>query len=354
MRTPLTLPLLLGALTACAAPAAQGPGPVLTTGGGLLRAAELARVRCLLLAPLENSSDAPDAAAAATAALVAGIDPTRTSILPVADLRALFLDTPLELAEGVGGSTALELAELLGADAALYGAVEGSSRERDPDVVVTLRLVLAGHRDLLFAATVPVERGPGEPFNAAVRRAVLAQARPALDRLGAPGRSACFPRPRRDALRTAAVSLGAPTPAPRAAPSRPTPAPRAVLHTDRQKGWAAALLAKGRVPLEDLSFAGRTAALARDGGLADLAVVLRANPDLTVRLEGFVDATGDPAGDRRLSQAMAQAAQRRLEELGVEATRVSLSGRGGESPIVPNFTARGRAANRRVEVVSPR
>jgi len=61
-----------------------------------------------------------------------------------------------------------------------------------------------------------------------------------------------------------------------------------------------------------------------------------------------------PAADNRLSLAMAQAAGRRLTELGVEPGRIGLSGRGGESPLVPNFTARGRAANRRIEAVAPR
>jgi flagellar motor protein MotB len=51
---------------------------------------------------------------------------------------------------------------------------------------------------------------------------------------------------------------------------------------------------------------------------------------------------------------MAQAAARRLVELGVESGRLSVAGRGSDSPLVPNFTARGRAANRRIEASSPR
>jgi outer membrane protein OmpA-like peptidoglycan-associated protein len=48
---------------------------------------------------------------------------------------------------------------------------------------------------------------------------------------------------------------------------------------------------------------------------------------------------------------MAEATGRRLLDLGVPRDRLTWAGRGGESPILPNFTARGRAANRRVEVV---
>jgi outer membrane protein OmpA-like peptidoglycan-associated protein len=131
-------------------------------------------------------------------------------------------------------------------------------------------------------------------------------------------------------------------------------APRPTLNTARQREWARALLARGRIQLDEVAFAGRTDDLARDGGLADLAVVLQATPELTVRLEGFVDSSADAAGDLKLSAAMAQAAAARLRELGVDGGRVATAGRGSESPILPNFTARGRAANRRVEVVAPR
>jgi outer membrane protein OmpA-like peptidoglycan-associated protein len=284
------------------------------------------------------------------------VDVARAQAMPVEQLRALFVDTPLELPEGISAATALELAELLGADAALYGAVEGRSRGSAPDLRVTLRLTLAGQRDLLFATTARVEPAPGEAIDAAVRRTAVDHARPMLDRLGATGRHACFPKDRREALRAAAMALRTPAPAPaRAAPPPPQPAAaRPALNTARQREWARTLLAKGRIQLDEVAFVGRTDDLARDGGLADLAVVLQATPDLTVRLEGFVDTTGDAAGDQRLSAAMAQAAAARLRDLGVDLARVGTAGRGSESPILPNFTVRGRAANRRVEVVAPR
>jgi outer membrane protein OmpA-like peptidoglycan-associated protein len=364
MRPARLLPLLLLAACATARTPPQGAAAA-AADGEVLREAELARIRCLLVAPLENGSDVPRAAGAATVALLSRLDGARAQAMPVEQLRALFADTPLELPEGISAATALELAELLGADAALYGAVEGRSRGGSSDLLVTLRLTMAGQRDLLFATTARVEPAPGEPVEAAVRRTVVDHARPMLERLGAPGRQACFPQERRDALRAAALALRAPGPAPasapapaRAAPPPPAPAPpagaRPTLNTARQRDWARALLARGRVQLDEVTFTGRTDDLARDGGLADLAVVLQATPELTVRLEGFVDSSADAAGDQRLSAAMAQAAAARLRELGVEGGRVTTAGRGSESPILPNFTVRGRAANRRVEVVAPR
>jgi outer membrane protein OmpA-like peptidoglycan-associated protein len=48
---------------------------------------------------------------------------------------------------------------------------------------------------------------------------------------------------------------------------------------------------------------------------------------------------------------MAQAAAQRLVAMGVARDRVTWGARGGERPLLPNFTARGRSANRRVEAV---
>jgi outer membrane protein OmpA-like peptidoglycan-associated protein len=354
MRRPaLTLAPLLALLAACAV--ARPPPSSADRGLSLLRPAELARVRCLLIAPVESASDAPLAAAAATAALEAAVPADRTRALPIAELRAILADTPLELAEGVGGGTALELAELLGADGVLYGAVEGRSRGREPGLSVTLRLLLSPGRELVFAGSAFVVPASGEPLEAAVHRTAVDLARPALDRLGASGPRSCFDPARREALHAAAVAL-LPAPSPATPPvqlaARPVPATE--LRSVRQRDWARRLAEHVKVQLEEVAFTGRTGELSRDAGLSDLAQVLRASPGLTVRLTGFVDTSGDPAADGRLSLVMAQAAARRLVELGVEAGRIGVSGRGSDGPLVPNFTARGRAANRRIEASSPR
>jgi outer membrane protein OmpA-like peptidoglycan-associated protein len=344
----------LSLLAACAGARAVSGAPV--PGPALLRPAELARVRCLLLAPIESAADAPLAAGAATRALESSLELTSAQVLPVAELRAMLADTPLELPVGVSGGTALELAELLGADGALYGVVEGRSHGRDPAMMVTLRLILATSRELVFAASAPVVAGPGELLEVAVSRTVVELARPALDRLGTPGAQRCFDRGRRDALHAAAFALGAREGSPPPAAEEPATVagPPAGLRTARQRDWARRLGQKGRVTLEEVGFAGRTADLVREAGLADLAVVMGAAPALTVRLEGYVDASGDPAADQSLSLAMAQAAAQRLVELGVEAGRLRVAGRAGDSPLVPNFTARGRTANRRIEASTPR
>ncbi|ABC83774.1 OmpA family protein [Anaeromyxobacter dehalogenans] len=352
---PAAAALLLPAL-ACAAGAARPPlAP---------EAAHAGPSRCLLLAPFENASDAPHAGEAATAAVRAALDPARTAALADDDLRALFRDTPLELPEGVSPSLALELAELTGADAAVYGAVEGRSRDAAaPALLVSLRVVAAGGRDLLVAETVPVRPGAGEAPEDAIRRA-LAAARPALARLGDASGRRCFDPARLGALRGVAMAevRRQPAPAPAAAvvvpvaapapPAAPGPAAEpAGTRTPRQAEWARRLAAGERFVLEDAAFAGRTADLQRDGGLADLVVALAAVPGVAVRVEAFVDATADAVADQRLTQAMADAATGRLRELGVAAARLTGVGYGGERPLLPNFTVRGRTANRRLEIV---
>jgi OmpA family len=115
--------------------------------------------------------------------------------------------------------------------------------------------------------------------------------------------------------------------------------------------WVDRLHPGARFSVEGIAFDGRGGTLAHGDGLSELAAALREAPWVHVRLEGFVDSSGDPEGDVRLSATMAREAAERLVALGVGPARVSWSGRGGDSPLLPNFTARARAANRRVEVV---
>lgn len=416
-RSAQALALALASLAACAGPDRRPPAEALPAA----RAVQLARVRCLLVAPLENASDEPLLADAATGALLSAIDTSRTRVYPVDELRALFRGTPLELPEGVSASLALELGELLAADAVLYGAVEGRTRGADADVTLSLRLAAAGVRDTLFSQSVRVVPGPDESLADASRRAALQALEPIQARMGVPGRKVCFERQRLDRVRllaqggerpppvasrvteplppapaparpsqredparlapvttpvapvaAAAEAVAAPLPAPPtvatlAAPvpaaveppgpppaphaeRAPAPAPAAPALTPRQRAWAGKLRARERFVVEDVRFAGRSPRFEQDAGLADLAAALAAAPGARIRIEGFVDATKKGDQDRRESMELARVAGRRLFDLGVARERVTWAGRGGDSPVAPNFTARGRASNRRVEV----
>jgi outer membrane protein OmpA-like peptidoglycan-associated protein len=87
-------------------------------------------------------------------------------------------------------------------------------------------------------------------------------------------------------------------------------------------------------------------------GLSDLARAMGAVPGTKVRIEVFVDASGNPQEDATASMSQAMAVVRRLVALGVARERIEQIARGGTEPVTPNFTSKGRAANRRVEVVA--
>jgi outer membrane protein OmpA-like peptidoglycan-associated protein len=150
------------------------------------------------------------------------------------------------------------------------------------------------------------------------------------------------PRPAPPAEKVAAAEAASPASA----------APKSL--SVRQADWLTRLQSGERVLVEELSFVGRTSQLEKEHGLADVVALLGVAPGLKIRIEGFVDASSDPDGDLRLSMEMARATGKRLIELGVARDRVNWAGRGGEAPILPNFTSRGRMANRRVELIEAR
>jgi hypothetical protein len=129
------------------------------------------------------------------------------------------------------------------------------------------------------------------------------------------------------------------------------PPPTATASQVTHPTWGDRLRPGARFPIEGIAFDGRGGPLSRGDGLSDLAAALREAPWVRVRLEGFVDASDDAEGDERAARAMARDAAERLVSLGVRADRVAWTGRGGDAPLLPNFTARARSANRRVEVV---
>jgi outer membrane protein OmpA-like peptidoglycan-associated protein len=276
----------------------------------------------------------------------------QAKVYPLAELRAAFQGTPVELPAAISLSAGRELASIAGTDGVLTGVVAGRSRDVSPELLVTMRLALTENNEVVFAQSVLVRPRPGERVEDAIRREVLEAARPMLGRLGDGTERPCYDPVRTQALRRMALAQAKPEPPPGPPPAaapRPIPPPR--VRTPRQQEWSRRLAAGERILVEDVAFAGRTAELQRDAGLADLALAFASVRDGALWVEGFVDNTGDAAGDQRLSVAMAQAAAERLAAFGIPRGRLAWAGRGGTSPLLPNFTIRGRAANRRVEVV---
>jgi len=78
---------------------------------------------------------------------------------------------------------------------------------------------------------------------------------------------------------------------------------------------------------------------------------LRLNPRRLVRVEGYSDSQGEARLNQELSLGRARSVRDMLVELGVEAGRIQVAGYGEAHPVTENASARGRARNRRVEIV---
>jgi outer membrane protein OmpA-like peptidoglycan-associated protein len=85
--------------------------------------------------------------------------------------------------------------------------------------------------------------------------------------------------------------------------------------------------------------------------LSNLASILRAEPGLTIEVEGHTDDRGDATYLERLSAQRAGLIHHLLVRQGVPLASVVARGYGKSRPVASNATASGREQNRRVEIV---
>ncbi|WP_249672450.1 OmpA family protein [Pseudomonas abieticivorans] len=78
---------------------------------------------------------------------------------------------------------------------------------------------------------------------------------------------------------------------------------------------------------------------------------LQLNPKRLVRIEGYTDNTGDKDFNLQLSRDRAQSVADTLVDLGIDDKRIKVEGYGDQYPVEANASERGRALNRRVEIV---
>lgn len=78
---------------------------------------------------------------------------------------------------------------------------------------------------------------------------------------------------------------------------------------------------------------------------------LQLNPKRVVRIEGYTDSTGNAEDNLKLSRDRAQSVADMLVDLGVDEKRITVMGYGDQYPVEVNASERGRAQNRRVEIV---
>ena len=84
--------------------------------------------------------------------------------------------------------------------------------------------------------------------------------------------------------------------------------------------------------------------------LQNIASILKAYPNVRVKIGGYTDNTGDPEANLRLSQARANSVTAELMRLGISSNRLEAEGYGSQHPVADNSTEEGRARNRRISI----
>jgi len=81
-----------------------------------------------------------------------------------------------------------------------------------------------------------------------------------------------------------------------------------------------------------------------------LSTILK-NYNVNLLIEGHTDNTGNSVANKQLSKARAIAIKEYLRGRGVDGNKIISAGIGGDNPIEDNSTPKGRAMNRRIELV---
>lgn len=84
--------------------------------------------------------------------------------------------------------------------------------------------------------------------------------------------------------------------------------------------------------------------------LSNIASIMKAYPNVHIKVGGYTDSSGDPQANMTLSRDRADSVVRELTSLGVSPDRLSAEGYGMEHPIADNSTVAGRSQNRRVAI----
>lgn len=82
--------------------------------------------------------------------------------------------------------------------------------------------------------------------------------------------------------------------------------------------------------------------------LGNIAAILKAYPNVKVKIGGYTDNTGDAAANQQLSQQRADTVMAQLVSLGVDPSRMTSQGYGQDNPVADNSTDEGRQKNRRI------
>jgi OmpA-OmpF porin, OOP family len=78
--------------------------------------------------------------------------------------------------------------------------------------------------------------------------------------------------------------------------------------------------------------------------------ILKAFPNVSIKIGGYTDNTGNKDGNQKLSTARAETVKNAIIAGGIEAARLESEGYGDQHPVADNATEAGRAQNRRISV----
>jgi outer membrane protein OmpA-like peptidoglycan-associated protein len=80
--------------------------------------------------------------------------------------------------------------------------------------------------------------------------------------------------------------------------------------------------------------------------LSNIGAILKAYPNVRVKIGGFTDSSGDAAANMVLSQQRADGVKQQLTGMGISADRIEAQGYGDQYPVANNATEAGREKNR--------
>jgi K(+)-stimulated pyrophosphate-energized sodium pump len=89
---------------------------------------------------------------------------------------------------------------------------------------------------------------------------------------------------------------------------------------------------------------------ASDEQLHNVAEILKAYPNVKLKIGGYTDNTGDKAANQKLSEERAQNVKAALEKMGIDPSRLTAQGYGEEHPVADNSTEEGKQKNRRISM----
>jgi chemotaxis protein MotB len=104
---------------------------------------------------------------------------------------------------------------------------------------------------------------------------------------------------------------------------------------------------------QNLLFSSGSKSINRAGkdAIQKVAEVLKNNPDIAITVEGHTDTDGETSFNWDLSVGRATSVVKVLTDNGVDPQRITAAGRGEFYPVAANDTAKGKAQNRRTEII---